>query len=78
MFLGRLISHFRYITWLARSPDLTVPDYFRWGYIKSKVHETHPPNIAPFKQQILQHIQGILKEMLRAMTAFPSRLLRVY
>jgi hypothetical protein len=50
MFLDRLISHFRYITWLARSPDPAVLDYFLWGNVKSKVHETHPANTAPFKQ----------------------------
>jgi len=74
VFLGRLTSHFRYITWLAHSPDPAVPDYFPWGYVKSKVQETHPANTAPFKRRILRHIPGILKEMLHVMTAFTSRL----
>jgi hypothetical protein len=31
MFLGRLISHFRDITWPTHSPDQAVPDYSLWG-----------------------------------------------
>ena len=26
--------------WPARSPDLTCPDFFVWGYMKSMVYET--------------------------------------
>ena len=75
MFPGRLISRFGDITWPARSPDLAVPDYFLWGYVKSKVYETRPANIDDLKQRIRECTQGIPKEMLqRVMTAFPSRL----
>jgi hypothetical protein len=35
--------------WPACSPDLAAPDYFLWGYIKSKVYETHPANIDDLK-----------------------------
>jgi hypothetical protein len=57
----------------ARSPNLTVPDYFLWGYTKSIIYETHPANIADLKQRILGHTQGIPKEILQhVMTAFPS------
>jgi hypothetical protein len=31
-------------------PIRAVPDYFLWGYIKSKVDETHPANIDDIKQ----------------------------
>jgi len=56
----------------ARSPDLAVPDYFLWGYEKSKVYETRPANIENLKQRIVDCIQGIRKEMLQSvMTAFP-------
>jgi hypothetical protein len=41
--------------------------------IKSKVYKTHTANIADLKQQILECIEGIPKEMLqRVMTSFPS------
>jgi hypothetical protein len=36
-FRGRLISRFRNINYPARSPDLTTPDFFLWGYLKSRV-----------------------------------------
>jgi len=73
VFLGRFVSHIRDITCPARWPDHGVPDYFLWVYVKSKVYETHPANIADLKQQILECIQGIPKEMLQhVMTFFPS------
>jgi len=75
LFPGRLISHFGDITWPARSPEHAVSYYFVWGYLKSKVYETRPANIADLKQRILECIQGNPKEMLQhVMTAFPSRL----
>ena len=30
---GTVISRFGDITWSARSPDLTVPDFFLWGFL---------------------------------------------
>ena len=60
--------------WTTRSPDLAVPNYFLWGYIKSKVHETRPANIDDLKQQILECIEGIHKAMPRVMTSFPSQM----
>jgi hypothetical protein len=57
MFPGRLISHFGDITLPACSPDLAVPDYFQWGYVKCEVYDTFPVNIADLKQRILECIQ---------------------
>ena len=72
-FPGRLAYRSGKITWPARSPDLAVADHFLWGYVKSKVYETRPANIADLKQRVLECIQGIPKEMLqRVTTAFPS------
>jgi len=60
---------------LARSPDIAVPDYFLWGYDKSKAYETRPANIDDLKHRILECIQRSPKEMLqRVITAFPSLL----
>jgi hypothetical protein len=39
LFPGRLISRFGDITWPAPSPDIPVPAYFLWGYVKNKVYE---------------------------------------
>lgn len=74
MFPGRLISRFGDIAWSTRSPDLAVPDYFLWDYVKRKIYKTHPANIDYLQQQILEFIQGIPEEMLqRVMTAFQLR-----
>ena len=74
----RLISHSGDIIWPARSPDLVVPDYFPWGYVRRKmyeVYETCPANIYDLKHQILDCAQGIPKALLQCViTAFPLRL----
>jgi len=73
VFPGRLISRFGDITWPARSPNIAVPYYFLWRYVKSKVYETRPANVDDFKHRVLGCIQRIPKEMLqRVITAFPS------
>ena len=73
MFPGRLISHFRDITWPVRSPDLAVTDYFLWGYITSKLYEIRPDNTDDLRHRILERIQRIPKEKLQHVTtAFPS------
>lgn len=37
-FRNRIISSNGVLKWPRRSPDLTVPDYFLWGYVKERVH----------------------------------------
>jgi hypothetical protein len=56
--ISNAITYF-WCTWPARSPDLAVPDYLLWGYIKSKVYKTHPANTDYLEQQIQECIQGI-------------------
>jgi hypothetical protein len=75
MFPDRLVTRFGDINCPVHSPELVVPDYFLWGYVRSKVYETRPANIAGLKQRILDCIQRIPKLVLKSvMTAFPSRL----
>jgi len=71
-FHGRLISHFAEVTCPARWPDLAVPGYFLWGYIKSKVYETRPSNADDSQQRVWERMQGNPMEKLRAMIDFPS------
>jgi len=75
LFPSRLISHSGDITWPAHSPDLAVPDYFLWGYVRSKVYKLYeicPANIYDLKHQILECVQGIPKALLRrVITVFP-------
>jgi len=60
---------------MCQSPDLTPCDYFLWGYLKTKVFETKPRNIADLKQRIQHEVAAIPVEMLReAMNSFRSRL----
>ena len=36
----------------ARSPDLTTPDFFLWGYLKCQVFATRPQTLADLKERI--------------------------
>jgi len=64
VFPGRLISCFVDITCPGCLPNLAVPDYFLWGYVKSKVYETCPANTDDLKQQIMKCMQGIPPKLL--------------
>ena len=46
-FPGRLISRFGDVPWPPRSPDLTPPDFFLWGYLKGKVYINMPNTLSP-------------------------------
>lgn len=74
MFPQHVISRFGDIPWPSRSPDLTVCDYFLWGYLKSKVYINKPRNIQELKDSIRQEIATVGKEMGRAMQNFEERL----
>jgi len=41
-FNGRWIGRAGPVNWPARSPDLTSPDFFLWGYLKDKVYKEEP------------------------------------
>lgn len=46
--------------WPARSPDLSPPDFFLWGYLKAKVFWNGPKTIA--------ELQGNIRDAINAMT----------
>lgn len=50
--------------WPARSPDLTPPDFFLWGFVKDKVFETSVSNITQLKRRITTAIRSVTQEML--------------
>ena len=52
------------LEWPPRSPDLTVPDFFLWGYLKSKVYASKPKTIHELKCNIRAEIAAITPEML--------------
>jgi len=44
------VRSFGDIAWPARSPDLTVPDYFLWGFLKDRVFRRRIMTIQELKQ----------------------------
>ena len=47
----------------ARSPDLTICDYFLWGYLRERVYSHSIHDINELEQKIHQEIQSILIDM---------------
>ena len=64
LFPGRLMSKSGDLDWPPRSPDLTLPDFFLWGYLKSKVYVNKPRNVEELKDNICEEIAAIPAEML--------------
>jgi transposase len=54
--------------WPARSPDLTPPDFFLWGYVKEKVFRNNPRNLAALKNNIKDVIEGIPVNILQSVS----------
>jgi len=50
--------------WPPRSPDLTPPDYFLWGYLKGRVHQNKPRTIDALKANITEEIQAVTVDVL--------------
>ena len=65
-FPSKIFSRFGDIAWPPRSPDLTAPDYFLWGYLKSKVYTNRPTNREELKAAISQCISEVSMETLQA------------
>jgi len=42
-----------------RSPDLTPPDYFLWGYLKGRVHQNKPRTTDALKANITEEIPAV-------------------
>ena len=50
--------------WPPGSPDLTLPDYFLWGYLKRRVYQNKPRTIDALKANITQEIQAVTPDVL--------------
>ena len=50
--------------WPPRSPDLTPPDFFLWGFLKSKVYSTLPETLDELEERIREETQKISEETL--------------
>ncbi len=61
-FGNRLISR---PLWPPRSPDLTPPDFYLWGYVKDRVFQDPPNSMENLKLAITQAIADIQPQTLR-------------
>jgi len=50
--------------WPPRSPDLTPPDYFWWGYLIGRVYENKPRTKDALKANFTKEIQAVTAEVL--------------
>lgn len=72
---GHVISRFGQTPWPARSPDLTVPDFFLWGYLKQQVFRHRYDTLQELKESIRNEIRLINQELLnRVFENFINRL----
>lgn len=75
MFPGRVISKRGNIEWPPRSPDLSPPDFFLWGFLKNKVYSNKPATITALKQNIRAEMTKISTATCRRVIEnFKSRL----
>lgn len=75
IFPGHVISRFGDVPWPPRSPDLSAPDYFLWGYLKAKVYADKPRNLQELKEAITAQIRAIDIDLCaRVMRNFEERL----
>ena len=51
------------IEWPARSPDLTPPDFFLWGYLKNIVYKDRPSTLDELRDRIEQACAEIPTQM---------------
>jgi len=61
---GRWIGRRGPVEWPPRSPDLTLPDFFLWGYLKSKVYDCKPRNLQELMDNIRETCKSITPQML--------------
>ena len=59
IFGQHVISKNGELQWPPRSPDLTAPDFFLWGYLKEKVFASNPKKLAELKDKITEEIRRI-------------------
>lgn len=76
---GRWIGRRGPIEWPARSPDLSVCDYWLWAYLRSQVYTNGETfrSVADLRAKITEEIENIPMDMYRrAFKNFPKRLVQ--
>ena len=62
---GTVIFLFGDIAWPARSPELTVPDFSLWRFLKDRVFRSRITTIPELKQAIVGEVVAIDKDLRR-------------
>lgn len=63
------------LEWPPSSPDMTVCDFFLWGYTKDKVYKDRPANLQELQRRITTVIESIPEEIRHnAINTFVTRL----
>ena len=74
---GRLISRFSDFSCPPRSPDLTYPDSFLWGYLKGKVYLNKPNTLQEIKNNIIEEISLINPAVLESVSENTAKRMRI-
>lgn len=75
-FPGRWIGRLGSINWPPRSPDLTVLDFFIWGYLKDQVYATPVNTIEELRLRIQEACNNLLNNRYMISAAVNSMLRR--
>jgi hypothetical protein len=59
------VRSFGDIAWPARSPELTVPDFFLWGFLKDRVFRRRIMTIPELKPAIVDEVAAIDEDLRR-------------
>jgi hypothetical protein len=63
------------VGWRAPSADLSICDFFLWGYLKEKVFKHRPHTLPELKERIIEAVNAIPREMYeQAVQSFRDRL----
>ena len=65
-FPGRWIGRRGPVEWPPRSPDLTAPDFFLWGYLKNEVYKHPIQSQEHLREVITEEFNRIPVQMCRA------------
>ena len=74
-FPNYVISRFGDLPWPPRSPDLSMCDFYMWGFLKSRVYAGKPRRLEELKTAIRENTRELGEETLvKAEANFRKRL----
>ena len=59
------VRSFGDIAWRARSPNLTVPIFFLWGFLKDRVFRRRIMTLQELKKAIVDEVAAIVEDLRR-------------